>query len=66
VKKVVSKEEKQIVLARLQTMPPGLRMSIGSEGTFDKWQLIDAVEKETELGEFIVSVYMDNLRDFKK
>lgn len=63
---MVSKEEKELVLARLQTMPPGLKMSIGDTGTFDKWQLMEAVEKETSLGEFVVKVYMENLRTFKE
>ena len=62
---MISKEEKEIVLARLQTMPPGLRMSIGGQGTFDKWGLMKEVEQETKLGEFVVKVYMDNLRQFK-
>ncbi len=60
-----SKEEKDIVIARLQTMPPSLKLSIGGDGTFTKEQLIENVEKETKVGEFIVKVYMDNLRSFK-
>lgn len=63
---MVSEDEREIVLARLETMPPGLKMSIGKEGTFNKWQLMKEVEKDTDLGEFIVEVYMDNLRAFKK
>lgn len=63
---MISKDEKEIVLARLQTMPPGLKISIGNQGTFNKWTLIDEVEKETDLGEFVVEVYMENIRNFKK
>jgi len=58
-------EEKKIVIARLQTMPAGLKLSLGGEGTFTKWELIEEVEKETELGDFVVDVYMQNLRSFK-
>ena len=63
---MISKEEKELVIARLQTMPSTLRLSIGGEGTFDKERLIEEVEKETKMGEFIVSVYMDNIRSFSK
>lgn len=63
---MVSKEEKEIVLARLQTMPLSLKMSIGSQGTFDKEGLIKEVEKGSQVGDFIVEVYMDSLREFKK
>lgn len=61
----MDQEEKEIVLARLQTMPPTMKLSIGGEGTFTKWELIEEVEKETKIGDFIVKVYMENLRSFK-
>jgi hypothetical protein len=63
---VTSREEMQIVLERLKTVPAGLKMSIGSKGTFDKFQLMDEVEKNTEIGQLIVNIYMENLRSFKK
>lgn len=61
----MNEDEKNIVLARLETMPPGMRLSIGEYGTFDKNSLIENVNKETEIGEFIVEIYMDTLRSFK-
>ena len=58
-------DEKKIVLARLHTMPENMKLSIGRSGTFDKWELIENVEKETEVGKFVTDVYMENIRSFK-
>lgn len=58
-------DEKKIVIARLHTMPENMKLSIGSLGTFDKWQLIENVEKETDIGKFVTEVYMENIRSFK-
>jgi hypothetical protein len=62
---MVSQEETQIVLERLKTMPQGLKMSIGSKGTFDKWALMKEVEQNTEVGKLVINVYLNNLRSFK-
>jgi hypothetical protein len=62
----MDEDEKKIVLARLETMPPSLKLSLGDYGTFDKWVLIENVNKETELGKFVVEVYMENIRSFKE
>ncbi|OGI15542.1 hypothetical protein A3K63_01605 [Candidatus Micrarchaeota archaeon RBG_16_49_10] len=59
-------DEKKIVLARLQTMPENMNLFIDDLGTFDKWGLIENVEKETEVGELIVEVYMSSIRKFKE
>jgi len=61
----MNSDEKKIVLARLQTMPENMKLSIGDLGSFDKWNLIENVENETPIGEFIIEVYMKNIRDFK-
>lgn len=62
---MTAQDEIQIVLERLKTMPQGLKMSVGSKGTFDKWELMKEVEQNTDLGKLIVNVYMSNLRSFK-
>jgi len=61
---MINEEEKKIVLARLETMPPDMKLSIGGLGSFDKSQMIGEVDKESEIGEFIVKVYMDHIRSF--
>ncbi len=58
------KAEKQIVLARLQTMPPNLRLCLGHFcGGRD--EMIEEVTGESTLGEEIVELYMFGLRSFK-
>lgn len=63
---MIDEEEKEIVIARLETMPPDMRLSIGGHGSFDKDQLIDNVKKETKIGEFVVKVYMKHIRSFSQ
>lgn len=62
----IDEDEKKIVIARLETMPPDLEVSIGDHGTFDKWELIENVNGETDIGRLVVEAYMDNIRSFKK
>jgi hypothetical protein len=62
---MVSKEEIEIVIERLKTMPAGLKMSIGSKGTYNKWDLMKEVQDNSEVGQLVVNVYMQNLRSFK-
>ncbi|OIO25309.1 hypothetical protein COX85_03285 [Candidatus Micrarchaeota archaeon CG_4_10_14_0_2_um_filter_55_9] len=63
---MVTSDEKAIVLARLQTMPSNMSLSVGGAGAFDKWQLIEHVKKGDSTGQLIVQVYMENLRAFKE
>ena len=63
---MVSEDEIKLVLERLKTMPPNLRIAIGESGSFSKDQLIAEIEKGSELGEIIVEVYMNYFRSFKK
>ena len=58
-------DELNIVIARLESMPSHIKLSVGEFGSFDKWELIDHVKDEDEVGELIVKIYMDNLRSFK-
>ncbi len=63
---MVNVDEKEIVLARLQTMPKDMSLSIGNVGSLDKWKLIEHVKQEDELGKLIVEMYMNGLRSFKQ
>lgn len=56
---------KKIALERLRTMPSNMRLMIGGEGKFDKEMLMQEVEKESDIGELIVEVYLHGLRSFK-
>ena len=63
---MIEKEEKKIILERLLTMPPNLRLSIGSYGVFDKNQLLKEIETNTEVGELFVKMHMEYLRSLNK
>lgn len=62
----INEDEKKIVIARLETFPPDLEVSIGDYGTFDKEELIDNVNKGTEIGKVVVDAYMHSIRSFKE
>lgn len=42
---------KELVIARLKTMPPNMKLSIGDHGSFDKRELIRQVDSGTALGQ---------------
>ena len=58
-------EIKQLVIARLQTLPEGMTISIGSEGDFSKEDLIKHVTAGDPIGQKIAEAEMDFLRSLK-
>lgn len=65
-KKKIKKEIKDLVIARLGTLPPDKKISIGSSGEFTKDELIAHVEKEDYIGEKITEVELNYLRAIKE
>lgn len=59
-------EIKELVIARLQTLPEGKEISIGSDGEFTKEELIRHVEKGDEIGKKITEVEINFLRSLKE
>lgn len=55
-------EIRQLVLARLSTMPDSVCLSIGTK-TYTKEQLIQNVEQDTEVGREIMAIDIQYLRD---
>lgn len=54
------KEElKELVLARLNIMPPTYKLSLGGKGTFTKDELIKHVKKGDETGSHIIDMQMN-------
>lgn len=64
-KKKIKKEIKDLVIARLETLPPDKKISIGSSGEFTKDELIDRVEKEDDIGEKIIEIELNYLQAIK-
>jgi hypothetical protein len=61
----IDKEIQDLVVARLQTLPEGVEVSIGSEGDFTKDELIDHVQRGDEVGLKIIELEMSFLRSLK-
>jgi hypothetical protein len=59
-------EEKSIVLHRLETMPPNMKLSIGDYGAFTRDELIKHVKENDEVGRIVVNIHMNQLRSYKK
>jgi len=55
-------EIKELVLARLNVMPPNYKLSVGNKGTFTKDQLIESVKKGDEIGQQIVLIQMNFIK----
>ena len=64
-----NEEEKDIielVIARLQTLPEGREISVGSERDFTKEELIQHVQSQDEIGKKMVEIEMSFLRSLKE
>jgi hypothetical protein len=64
--KKVEEQIKQLVVARLQTLPPDASVSIGSEGSFTRDELINHVKKNDKFGKKITEVELEYLRMLKE
>ncbi len=62
----VAEDIKELVKARLSTLPRNVSVSIGSEGAFSRDELIEHVEREDEIGEKMIQVDMEFLRSLKE
>ncbi len=63
---ITEQEIKQLVIERLKTLPEDIGMSIGSQGDFNKNEMISHVEKGDDIGQKIVEVEMSFLRGLKE
>ena len=59
--------KKEIVIERLRQAPPNVKIAFGSKNEFmNRDQLIEQVQKETEIGKKIVKIQLEYLKAFKK
>jgi hypothetical protein len=66
-KKKNEKEEiKELIIARLEVLPPNKKISIGSSGEFTVEDLIKEVKKETSIGEKITEIQIEFLKSLKE
>jgi hypothetical protein len=59
-------EIRKLVLARLSVLSEDTIISVGSEGSFSRDELISSVETGDELGNKIAQIEMEWLRSFKE
>ena len=66
-KKILSdKEIRELVIARLSVLSPDTIVSLGSEGSFTREQLVKSVENGDKIGEKVAEIQMEWLRSFKE
>ena len=65
-KKDYSEEIKKLVVARLDSIPPDVSISVGSEGAFTKNELISQIQNDTEIGHKMIEIEMAYLRKLKE
>lgn len=58
-------EIKELVIARLSSLPADKEISIGSDGSFNRDELIGAVERGDAIGKKMIDVEMSFLRSLK-
>ena len=64
---IIEDIKKEIALERLRQSPSTVNISFGSNGEFmGRDELIEQVEKGTELGKRIIRIQIEYLRSFKK
>lgn len=65
-KDILSDEEvRKLVLARLSVLSADTMISLGSEGSFTRDELVERVEAGDAIGEKLAEIQMEWLRSFK-
>ena len=62
----VSQEIRDMVVARLKNGPQHLSLSLGSSGTFSTEDLIENVEKGTDVGNQIIEMQLNYIRGLQE
>ncbi len=67
-KKDKEKQEqlKKLVIARLDTLPPNVSISVGSDGQFNKKELIEQIKNDTNIGKKMIEIEIEYMRMLKE
>ena len=57
---------RKLVVARLSVLSPDTMISLGSEGSFTRDELVASVEQGNAIGEKLAEIQMEWLRSFKE
>lgn len=63
---MTNQEIKELVITRLKSMPENQKVSIGNLGEFDKYELIEHVKKEDNIGKKVMEIQLHYLQALKK
>lgn len=63
---LINEDVKELVKARLSILPQNIKISIGSEGSFSRDELIEHINEGDKIGKKIIEINMDFLRALKK
>lgn len=64
--KTTEEQIKELIIARLQAIPPNVGISVGSQGDFKRDELIEHVKKDDEIGKKIIEIDLNYLRALKE
>jgi len=62
----ITKDIKELVKARLNVLPLNVHISIGSDGEFNRDELIEHIDRGDKIGKKIIQVDMEFLQALKK
>lgn len=65
-REIENEDIKNLIISRLEMLPSDFSLSLGSDGSFNKKELITHVENEDEIGEKVVEIQMEYLRMLKE
>ena len=63
---IISGDIINLVIARLETIPPNVEMSVGNEGSFSIGELIERVKKQDDIGKKMIEMQLAYLRSLGK
>lgn len=64
--KNISEDIINLVIARLETIPSNVEMSIGGDGSFTISELIERVKKQDDIGKKMIEMQLAYLRSLSK
>lgn len=62
----ISEDITNLVIARLETIPSNIELSVGGDGSFTVSELIERVKKQDEIGKKMIEMQLAYLRSLGK
>lgn len=62
----ISEDIINLVIARLETIPSNIEMSVGGDGSFTVSELIEKVKKQDDIGKKMIEIQLAYLRSLGK